>query len=190
MLSLARTHAAECLDAAFEAAKKRWDAAHTPVPFKANDQVMLSSAHFGILGTKKLQQPWLGPFLVIELVGPNALRLQLTAPWTRRHSVFPVSLCKLYKAAEQSSFPERPPRETQRPEALDEDGYPVYEVEAVLDSRLNKVGRGQAAKEYLVKWKNFDHSENTWEPSENLAKSPDILRAFHAQRRAEGRTHA
>jgi len=33
-------------------------------------------------------------------------------------------------------------------------------------------------KEYLVKWKGYPHSENTWEPRENLVDCPDVLQAF------------
>lgn len=35
----------------------------------------------------------------------------------------------------------------------------MYEVEKIVSSRL-KNGR----KEFEVKWKGYDHSENTWEP--------------------------
>ena len=38
-----------------------------------------------------------------------------------------------------------------------------YVVEKVVDKRIRN-GR----KEYLLKWKNYPDSENTWEPSSNL----------------------
>lgn len=43
------------------------------------------------------------------------------------------------------------------------DNSNVYEVERIFDKRIiNK------KVQYLVKWKNFDDSENSWEPEKNL----------------------
>lgn len=40
-----------------------------------------------------------------------------------------------------------------------DDATEEYEVETILDSR---VIRGE--QQFLVKWKNYDDFENTWEP--------------------------
>ena len=39
-----------------------------------------------------------------------------------------------------------------------------YEVEAILNKRINRVGK----IEYLIKWLGYDHKDNTWEPDENI----------------------
>lgn len=44
----------------------------------------------------------------------------------------------------------------------------IYEVEAILDHR------GVKKRKYLVKWKGYDDSENTWEPEENLLGTADL----------------
>jgi len=52
-----------------------------------------------------------------------------------------------------------------------------YEVEKVLDKRINKNGE----PEYLVKWKNFDDpADNTWEPMANLEGADIEIKKFEA----------
>ncbi len=48
-----------------------------------------------------------------------------------------------------------------------------YEVEKIIDKR-----RVNNINEYFVKWKNFDSSENTWEPFYNFKDSWHLLIAF------------
>jgi len=53
-----------------------------------------------------------------------------------------------------------------------------YEVESVISKRSTEEGK----VEYLVKWKGYDASDNTWEPIENLESSQELIDEF------EGRT--
>merc|ERR1712038_1317547 len=53
-----------------------------------------------------------------------------------------------------------------------------YEVESVVSKRETEEGK----VEYLVKWKGYDASDNTWEPVENLESSQELIDEF------EGRT--
>merc|ERR1712223_439924 len=53
-----------------------------------------------------------------------------------------------------------------------------YEVESVVSKRGTEEGK----VEYLVKWKGYDASDNTWEPVENLESSQELIDEF------EGRT--
>lgn len=48
-----------------------------------------------------------------------------------------------------------------------------YEVEAILKRRLKR-----GVVEYLVKWKDYDSDENTWEPEQNLVGAKDTIQAF------------
>ncbi|XP_075242519.1 chromobox protein homolog 1-like [Convolutriloba macropyga] len=51
-----------------------------------------------------------------------------------------------------------------------------YVVEAVVDKKINKKGKVK----YLLKWKNWPHASNTWEPAENL-DCPELLAAFEKE---------
>ena len=57
---------------------------------------------------------------------------------------------------------------------MDAQGTPEYEVEAIIAHRQAD-RRGRGAREYLVRWKNFDASEDTWEPPGNLENAEEIL---------------
>jgi len=56
-------------------------------------------------------------------------------------------------------------------------------VEKILKMRTTKKGKVQ----YLLKWKGFPDSENTWEPAENL-ECPDLIAAFMAEQKEKQQT--
>jgi Chromo (CHRromatin Organisation MOdifier) domain len=103
----------------------------------------------------------------LEKVSESAYKLKIPPAW-RHHLVFNEVLLTPYTPP---SYPfqtiPRPPPE------LDTEGVPVYKVEKIIRSR--KVGQEIY---YLVKWKGYPESENTWEPEKHLAQAHDILETF------------
>ncbi|CEF62103.1 Chromo domain/shadow and Chromo domain-like and Chromo domain-containing protein [Strongyloides ratti] len=60
----------------------------------------------------------------------------------------------------------------------EEDEDETYEVEYIIDAKFDNDGNCK----YLVKWKNYTHSYNTWEPVENFIHK-DIINDFWTERR-------
>jgi hypothetical protein len=113
----------------------------------------------------KLDFKKLGPFKIQQVISKTNYRLSLP-PIVRIHPVFHISLLE---PAPQSAKIETT-LETEMEEG-------EYEVEQILDARYNQQGK----LEYLVKWKGYEHAENTWEPLKNLQNSPQLLQQFHRQ---------
>jgi len=59
-----------------------------------------------------------------------------------------------------------------------------YEVEKILRTR-----KGKKEKEYLIKWKNYPNSENTWEPESNLTNCFDLMKYLQPEPQSKQRTN-
>lgn len=54
-----------------------------------------------------------------------------------------------------------------------------YAVESIVDKIVTPDGKVH----YLLKWKGYPHSDNTWEPEENL-NCPELMEKFEKKRKA------
>ncbi|KAK0413993.1 hypothetical protein QR680_007097 [Steinernema hermaphroditum] len=59
---------------------------------------------------------------------------------------------------------------------------PAYEVEKVVNKRVTKANK----VEYLIKWKGFPPSQNSWEPRENC-RCEDLITIFEAEHKKKKR---
>ena len=89
-----------CLEAAQQRMKHYADHKRTPAPrFQPGDQVLLNIKNFRLQSglCRKLAPRFIGPFKVIEPVGPSQLAFRLDLPsGLRIHPVFHVSALKPY----------------------------------------------------------------------------------------------
>ena len=115
--------------------------------------------------SEKLDHRRLGPYEVVESVGPNAVRLRLPDS-VRLHTVFHVSLL------EHAASDPLPGQRRRRPPAVIVDGEEKWVVERVLDSHLF-----YRKLQYLVKWMGDDTP--TWQPVGNMENAMDAVRDFH-----------
>ena len=56
-------------------------------------------------------------------------------------------------------------------------GNEEFEIEAILTHRTYK----NRETRYLIKWKGYDPSENTWEPESNLSNAEEELNDYKSQ---------
>ena len=109
-----------------------------------------------------------GPFKIIKVILPVAFRLELPPSWTI-HDVFHASLLTPYieTSAHGPNFIWPPP------DLMGDQSE--YEVEAVVNHRT--FGRSKHLQ-YLLKWKGYPHSDNTWENATDV-HAPDLIRDYH-----------
>jgi hypothetical protein len=172
-------HATRCLLTAQQRMKSYADKSRREVDFVVGQEVLLSTRNlkFNAGGCPKFAPKYVGPFKILELVGPRvhdesnpgqfriesvtAVKLQLP-PMMRVHPVFHVSLIRFYYKGM-----DYPPI---MPMMFDTDGAPLWEVEAILRRREKpqqaRKGKGRAKPfvEYLIRWKGFTAEQDTWEP--------------------------
>jgi len=132
------------------------------VQFEVGQQVLVAASRIAQAPNRKLAPRWVGPFDVTERLGPNAYRLALPPEYGAMSKTFNITHLKAFVPAADGRPAVRPPP------VWYVAGTPEYEVEAVVGRR----GNGSSLQ-YLIKWKGYPESENTWEPLANL-KRPTV----------------
>ena len=131
--------------------------------FKVGDRVWLNGKNVRRLRPKvKLDQRMLGPFTIIGTTpSPLAFKLDLPPSLSALHPVFHVNLLEPVRQGHPHQ-PQDPP-----PEIII-DGQPEYIVDRILDSRFNEEDNEY---QYLIHWRDFPDSENSWEPWDEIRKT-------------------
>jgi hypothetical protein len=138
--------------------------------FKENDLVFLEGTNIQTTHPKaKLAPRRHGPFKVTKAWTVTS-RLELPKGW-RIHPVFHNSLLRPYKET-----PAHGPNYDKPPPEIVEGETDHYEVEAIAKSRLTPNRKGV---QYLVKWKGYPDSENSWIPASGMKHATDLVKAFH-----------
>jgi hypothetical protein len=133
-------------------------------PFKIGQKVWLESRNLHIpYASRKITPKREGPFQIKKVLGPVTYQLQLPKQW-RIHDVFHACLLSPHKETEEHG-----PNYTNPPPDL-LDGEQEYEIEAIIAHR--KQGR---QTQYLVKWKGYDSSKNTWLFERDLLNAGETL---------------
>lgn len=149
---------------------------HKPEEFKKGDLVLLSTKHINLAHqpSKKLSSKFIGPFRVQDAVGTQAYRLILP-PHYRIHNVFHISLLERWRPRTGQEDNTLPPEVTL-------EGEEVWEVERILKKRIRK-----NQPQYLLRWKGYDESWDTWTPASDFENMDDLLQEFNQSIRSSRR---
>jgi hypothetical protein len=153
---------------AAEHAKWYYDQEKQSPIFKTGDFVLIRADEVKAR-TNKLSAKNLGPYEIIDQPGPVNFKLKLP-PHSKVHPVFHASkLLPYYKDTIGD-------REPTQPGPIEAEGHDIYEVESVLDSRVHR-----KKVQYLIHWKGYDTSYDTWEPVHNVRNAWDLIKEFHKE---------
>src|SRR6202012_1411245 len=128
-------------------------------PYKKGDLVLLEGTNLQtIYPTAKLGPKQYGPMKVLEQLSEATYQLELPPQW-KIHNVFHANLLTPYKETElHGPNYSRPP-----PDIIS--GSEEFEVEKILDAKQRGKGRKLY---YLIKWKGYPTSDNSWEKAEDV----------------------
>jgi len=138
--------------------------------FHKDDLVLLEATNLQTTHPKaKLAPRRYGPFKVLW-ASPTNCKLELPSQmWI--HPVFHNSLLKPYKETTTHG----PNFAHPLPEIVgNEEGH--YKIERILTSHPT---RNRKSTQYLVKWKGYPDSKNSWLPAKELQSTQGLLKQFH-----------
>lgn len=92
--------------------------------------------------------------------------------WQAKESLSCSELLKEYHESVNDTILKREEAKLQATEQAKQSNN-EYEVEAVVDSKTVK-----GKTKYLIRWKGFEESDDTWEPEDTL-HCPELIRAFN-----------
>ena len=153
------------------------DQGRRAVQFKIGQYVKLSTINLAsrAKGTPKLHPKYIGPFQVLERIGPQAYKLLLPEEM-RIHNVFHVSLLQAWH-----SSPSGPPPAQVLLVKDDEQ----FEVDSILDHQDEGSAR-RKKRSYLVSWKGYPMEDATWEPEAHLKNASSSIQMYWTARRQLG----
>jgi hypothetical protein len=154
-----REEAATKIIEAQGAMKKRNKGNTNYKPFKEGAQVWLEGKNLKTpYPSAKLGPKRQGPFTIMKQLSLAVYQLKLPPQW-KIHNVFHANLLTPYKETELYG----PNFTRPLPDLID--GEEEYEVEKILDAQPR--GRGRKLH-YLIKWKGYPTSDNSWEPAAHV----------------------
>lgn len=139
-------------------------------PFQKGQKVWLEAKNLRLpYATRKIAPKREGPFVIADVLGPLTYRLKLPDSW-KIHDVFHAALLTPFTETDIHG-----PAFTRPPPELNEDGEDQeWEIEGILKHREDADGN----REFLIKWRGYPDSENSWEPEDNLENAKEAKESY------------
>ena len=156
--------------------KEQADRRRRPAPtYRVGQHVWLSTKDIPIWGgTRKLAPRYVGPFTIMHVISPIAVRLRLPSTMRRIHPTFHVSRVKPVLTHVLASAPVAPPL----PRVIG--GGETFTVSRLMECRRR--GRGL---QYLVDWEGYGPEHRPWTPARFILDK-DLIRDFHRRHGVPG----
>ena len=142
------------------------DQHRTEMEFQTGDKVFLKVSPWkGIMrfGNKgKLSPRYIGPYEIVERIGPLAYRLALPPELSRIHDVFHVSMLHRYRSDPSHVIKDSEVKIAENLSYIEE---PV----SIIDRRIKQL-RQREIPMVKVNWKNHGVEEATWETEEKMRR--------------------
>ena len=143
--------------------------------FKIGDQAFVKAKYFCTTRpSRKLAERNLGPFTIIAQPGTHSITLRLPDSMKSVHPVFHVSQL-------EPATPNTIPNRVQTPPPpVDIDGETEYEIEEILDSKIDR-RRRNCKLLYLVRWSGYEGTdeETSWLLADELGHASELVHDFH-----------
>lgn len=144
--------------------------------FKDGDEVLINPHSLEWVESKgegaKLVQRAIGPFTVRERINPKVYRLEMPGNYPGSN-VINVQHLRKY----QRSGPEFGDREMLPETRWLAPAQELYEVERIIAHDRRRLGKRKVLM-FLVRWKDYPASQDTWEPESHLANARVLLREY------------
>ena len=115
--------------------------------------------------SKKLMERYVEPYVIVEAVSSNAVKLRLPSSM-RIHPVVNVSWIVRYKEQIKG-------QKKEKGKPVEVEGVEEWEVEKVLNKK-----KIRGVEKYLIRWKGFTAEGDTWERRENLKNAEELIEEF------------
>ena len=137
--------------------------------YEIGDKVWFNMKHLKLKHPSlrhKFVPRFMGPVTVLDVVGPNALRLDFP-PGMLIHPTISSSLVKEFRGRWNNQFP-----------AINIDGIEEFEIEQIVSHNIPKSRRKNVKKvvEFLVRWKGG--YEDCWEEFDSFINGMDVLNTY------------
>ena len=142
-----------------------------PHAYKVGDSVLLSTEHVALkLPCRKLSPKFVGPFEVMELLGPNSVKIKTAGRFKNLTNVINVEYLRPYRLRSENVGP--PPHHLSiKPIDVEPEGE-WYQIADILAHR----GRAGPRQQCLVRWEGFDATHDSWVPRSDI--TPIALIAY------------
>ena len=152
------------------------DARRSTLPdFKIGDEVYVKAKYFrSTRPSKKLSDKNLGPFTIIAQPGTHSFTLCLPDSMKSVHPVFHISQLELSHPSTILNRVQSPPP------PIEVDGEIEYEVEEILDSKIDR-RRRHCQLLYLVRWAGYagTDEETSWLLATELDHASELVIGYH-----------